>query len=422
MWRGAKGATFTKEGACYPATWPPFTPRRSGRGASWRSPGGLPRAHGQGPHPPTGYLPRAWPSSRVDSREVYDRSESKTDKGCTCMHKTSHNFHPHSRALRPDQCAPPKFVTPPRASGRADHIPTSLSHSDIARLAVQAAKKVMRQRTAPLSNMPVRRGGRPPRAPHNSHALPQTNAVIHHGVTSPRPLKNRARRRAQDPAVQARAAQHQTAASAAPSFSHTASRDRLDFGPRRADLRGGVSRTTTRGPGEERNDPPITPASLPLPELTPSDNGLALTGRYIGYSVPPATSQNDPSYPPEVLLWSIGPDYRGGPSLRPTRYLRMDHPHPQEPPDLALGASCRPPYQPGTYVKNPPASRSAPGVPPTTPGDAPWTPSRNPPLASARDDPPEPTYRSGGCGCHSYCPSRPPPPSPRHHQVPFSRR
>ena len=184
----------------------------------------------------------------------------------------------------------------------------------------------------------------------------------------------------------------------------------------------GLSRTTTRGPGEERNDPPITPASLPLPELTPSDNGLALTGRYIGYSVPPATSQNDPSCPPEVLLWSIGPDYRGGPSLRPTRYLRMDHPHPQEPPDLALGASCRPPYQPGTYVKNPPASRSAPGVPPTTPGDAPWTPSRNPPLASARDDPPEPTYRSGGCGCHSYCPSRPPPPSPRHHQVPFSRR
>ena len=63
-----------------------------------------------------------------------------------------------------------------------------------------------------------------------------------------------------------------------------------------------LSRTTTRGPGEERNDPPITPASLPLPELTPSDNGLALTGRYIGYSLPPETSQNDPSCPPEVLL------------------------------------------------------------------------------------------------------------------------
>ena len=48
--------------------------------------------------------------------------------------------------------------------------------------------------------------------------------------------------------------------------------------------------TTTRGPGGERNDPPITPAPLPLPELTPSDNGLALTGRYIGYSLPPASN------------------------------------------------------------------------------------------------------------------------------------
>ena len=182
-----------------------------------------------------------------------------------------------------------------------------------------------------------------------------------------------------------------------------------------------MSQTTTCGPGGERNDPPITPAPLPLPELTPSDNGLAPTGRFIGYSVPPETSPNDLSCPPEVFLWNIRPDNRGGSSPRPTRYLRMDHPQPQEPPDLALGPPFRPQRLPGAVLKIPHAPIDARNIE-TLASNTPWAPPRNPPVSTARDGPPEPTYRSGGYSCHSYCPSRPPPPSPQYRQDPLSRR
>ena len=105
----------------------------------------------------------------------------------------------------------------------------------------------------------------------------------------------------------------------------------------------GLSQPSACGPGRERNDQPIISAPPPLPELTPSDNGPALTGRYTGYPFPPGTSSSNPSCPLGVPPWNIGPRYRGGPSRRTMRHPRMNHPSLQEPPYLAPGPPCWPP-------------------------------------------------------------------------------
>ena len=291
----------------YSATRPPPAPKWSSRGATRRSPGGIFRAHGQGPHPPTGNLPRVPPSLREDSREVDDRSEVDTDNGCTCMH--NHLSYPPLFQVS-THTHPPSCREPMSAHSSAP----ARSHGGVHSRARRTARRALKHQRLAAEPYPSTSSRRRPLSPtYDPHDI------------------------------------------------HTASWDCLHFGHPRADLRGGVSQSTLRGLSPEHEDPIFNPApELSLytaPEITPIGNGPGPPDRYFSthsiHSPPPATSLNRPSRPPEARQQNLKTKYRKRPLPETTRYHRMKLPHPGQEPHHALGPPCRPPHAPRPSTPRP---------------------------------------------------------------------